>query len=205
MTKHFNELIQRSKRTLAKEVLPMLPINGVITKKLNPKVRIIDVGWRHPIPMIARDNGKPLKNVVVKMAMAAQNDSSHLPKLRDYPEIKKNEALDNQIWEILQSRAEHPTTRYVRGRILNSIKGGYSVGVARLIGFLPNNLSLPQQKISRSSASTSATLKTFYLELVESKTKNLVVSRKQIVEQWICKNPDWLLKKLVHRQSHKGE
>ena len=77
--------------------------------------------------------------------------------------------------------------RWVTGRILNSVRGGYSVGVYGIVGFLPKN------QILKLDLHSFGKLKTFKIMNCNSKRLNLSLSRLEVENDW-C---EWnLLKKL---------
>lgn len=79
---------------------------------------------------------------------------------------------EETIWKEIQDK------KYVNGRILNHVNGGYSVGIGGLVAFLPkNHLGDAKEKVM-------GQLKTFSLLKVNKQTNNVIVSRLSAIEAW---------------------
>lgn len=79
---------------------------------------------------------------------------------------------EETIWKEIQDK------KYINGRILNYVNGGYSVGIGGLVAFLPkNHLGDIKEKVM-------GQLKTFSLLKVNRSTNNVIVSRLSAVEAW---------------------
>nr|YP_007890465.1 ribosomal protein S1 [Andalucia godoyi]AGH23959.1 ribosomal protein S1 [Andalucia godoyi] len=77
---------------------------------------------------------------------------------------------ENAIWDLLQKK------KYVNGRILNSVHGGYSVGIAGIVAFLPKNHVGDDHALGQ--------LKTFSILKANREKKNVIVSRLSALEAW---------------------
>lgn len=77
---------------------------------------------------------------------------------------------EQAIWDSLQKK------KYVNGRILNSVHGGYSVGIAGIVAFLPKNHVGDDHALGQ--------LKTFSILKANREKKNVIVSRFSALEAW---------------------
>lgn len=79
---------------------------------------------------------------------------------------------EQTLWkEIIQKK-------YINGRILNPVNGGYSVGIGGLVAFLPRN------HLGDIKDKTIGELKTFTLLKSNSINNNVIVSRLSAIEAW---------------------
>lgn len=79
---------------------------------------------------------------------------------------------EKALWDAIESK------KYVNGRILNSVHGGYSVGIGGLVAFLPkNHLGEHHEKML-------GQLKTFSILRANRENNNVIVSRLSALEAW---------------------
>lgn len=79
---------------------------------------------------------------------------------------------EKAIWDFIENK------KYVNGRILNSVHGGYSVGIGGIVAFLPkNHLGENQEKVL-------GQLKTFSILRANRDSNNVIVSRLSALEAW---------------------
>lgn len=90
------------------------------------------------------------------------------------------------IWDSLEEK------KYVNGRILNYVNGGYSVGIGGLVAFLPkNHLGDLKEKLM-------GQLKTFSILKMNKANNNVIVSRLSALEAWKTKRSA-----VAHRRNSK--
>lgn len=79
---------------------------------------------------------------------------------------------EKAIWDHVEKK------KYVNGRILNAVHGGYSVGIGGIVAFLPkNHLGEHHEKML-------GQLKTFSVIKANRETNNVIVSRLSALEAW---------------------
>lgn len=79
---------------------------------------------------------------------------------------------EKAIWDAVEKK------KYVNGRVLNAVHGGYSVGIGGLVAFLPkNHLGEHHDKIL-------GQLKTFSVLKASRDNNNVIVSRLSALEAW---------------------
>lgn len=79
---------------------------------------------------------------------------------------------EKMIWDYIEDK------KYINGRILNHVNGGYSVGIGGLVAFLPkNHLGDPKEKVM-------GQLKTFSILKANRINNNVIVSRLSALEAW---------------------
>lgn len=89
---------------------------------------------------------------------------------------------EKYIWDTLEDK------KYINGRILNTVNGGYSVGIGGLVAFLPKN------HLGDLKDTSIGQLKTFALLKMNKSNNNVIVSRLSALEAW---------KKKTHINSYK--
>lgn len=88
--------------------------------------------------------------------------------------IKKNAALTFKLIVNLFLKQRSIKKFYIKGRILNLVRGGYSVGVGGLIGFLPASHSC------KTLAYKLGELSSFYVASLNKLQKKFVLSQRRI-------------------------
>lgn len=171
---NFKQLIQQSTlRNLNKNIT----LSGYLVREKDPI--IINVGLKKSVLFDpSKYNAKFEHNDNILFTL----DNKYQPKYSEQLEAKKR---NNLIWKELNYR--YKTGQFVEGRILNAIKGGYSVGIGGIIAFLPQSHTLK----TRSTNSLIGILKTFSLLKVDSIAQNIIVSRKRAIQLWAKKFPTY--------------
>lgn len=103
-------------------------------------------------------------------------DKDQLPH---YSITKKETKKDfDEIWKLLSLNRKQ-----VHGIILNEVKGGYSVGVSGIVGFLPQSQIIIPNNIEKNSSFLNS-MKVFSIISLDPKNKNIVLSRLQPLESY---------------------
>jgi ribosomal protein S1 len=88
--------------------------------------------------------------------------------------IKKHYFLNFNVFLFIFLKQKQKKKRYIKGRILNLTKGGYSIGVCGFVGFLPNSHTL--LKLSKSIG----IINSFYIITINKKKKNFIFSQRRM-------------------------
>lgn len=157
-------------------------IKGVILKVTKTHV-LIHVGLKQEIfiPL------KELKNSSVHAKRAQYVVGSSISLFLEDLETPMGDLVVNhhksyQLLHYSRIWNELVNSTYVNGWVLNSVNGGYSVGVGGIVAFLPKNQVLP----IRFPRFFIRSFKTYKVSVLKESPfqKNIVLSRKQAVLSW---------------------
>lgn len=180
--KSFSKLYKNSSSSF--KIRPGLLLEGSIieTKK---NIVSIDVGLKSPVLFLSEELRRYTDFLKVGEGSSKFKKGErfvfYLDSMNGYDgdivlnNLKALKALKNKsIWDSIAGR------KFVNGRVLNHINGGFSVGIGGLVTFLPQN----QTFRAKNPEIYIKSLKTFYILKVNSSKRNIVVSRKIAVNQW---------------------
>lgn len=180
--KSFSNLYRNSSSSFS--IRPGLILEGSVSEA-KKDIITIDVGLKTPILFLSEE----LRRYTDFLKMDTKNFGFkkgehfvfHLDSMAGFDgdvvlsNSKALKALKNKsIWDSIVDR------KFVNGRVLNHVNGGYSVGIGGLVTFLPQNQSFRPKNPELYVKS----LRTFYILKTNSSKRNVVVSRKIAVNQW---------------------
>jgi ribosomal protein S1 len=129
---------------------------------------VVDIGLKNPILVDSSFKSTNKKTEIFHIDSIDIKENSVY--LSSYQESSTNYLLTNELWNYLVTNKS-----YINGVILNTIKGGYSVGIAGIVAFLPLNQYLPVNN----SYGFIGKRKTFSVLNINTEKQNVVLSRKK--------------------------
>ena len=198
MTESFAELFEQSEARLAK-LKPGAIVTGSVVE-IRGDVVVINAGLKSegivPIEQFRNEEGE-LEVAVgddVKVALdAIENGFGETI-------LSREKAKRAMVWDELEEALENNET--ITGRISGKVKGGFTVDIKDVRGFLPG--SLVDVRPVRDSTYLEGKELEFKLIKLDRKRNNIVVSRRAVVESEHSEEREALLEKLVEGAVLKG-
>ena len=198
MTESFAELFEASQTNLAKLKVGSIVIGTVV--EVRSDVVVINAGLKSegivPIEQFRNDDGTLTVAVgdEVKVALdAIENGFGETV-------LSREKAKRSMVWDELEEALEANAT--ITGRISGKVKGGFTVDIKDVRGFLPG--SLVDVRPVRDSAYLEGKELEFKLIKLDRKRNNIVVSRRAVVESEHSEEREQLMEKLVEGAILKG-
>ncbi|KGO99350.1 30S ribosomal protein S1 [Novilysobacter defluvii] len=191
MTESFAELFEQSEARLAK-LKPGAIVTGTVVE-IRGDVVVINAGLKSegivPIEQFRNEEGEieVEKGDEVKVALdAIENGFGETI-------LSREKAKRAMVWDELEEALENNET--ITGRISGKVKGGFTVDIKDVRGFLPG--SLVDVRPVRDSTYLEGKELEFKLIKLDRKRNNIVVSRRAVVESEHSEEREALLEKLV--------
>ncbi|GAB3333628.1 30S ribosomal protein S1 [Marilutibacter aestuarii] len=198
MTESFAELFEQSQQNLAK-LKPGAIVTGVVVE-VRGDVVVINAGLKSegivPIEQFRNDAGEidVAEGDEVKVALdSIENGFGETV-------LSREKAKRAMVWDELEQALENNDT--ITGRISGKVKGGFTVDIKDVRGFLPG--SLVDVRPVRDSAYLEGKELEFKLIKLDRKRNNIVVSRRAVVESEYSAEREQLMEKLVEGAVLKG-
>ena len=198
MTESFAELFEASQTNLAKLKVGSIVIGTVV--EVRSDVVVINAGLKSegivPIEQFRNDDGTLTVAVgdEVKVALdAIENGFGETV-------LSREKAKRSMVWDELEEALEANAT--ITGRISGKVKGGFTVDIKDVRGFLPG--SLVDVRPVRDSTYLEGKELEFKLIKLDRKRNNIVVSRRAVVESEHSEEREQLMEKLVEGAILKG-
>src|SRR5690554_6105865 len=198
MTESFAELFEQSEGYLAK-----LKVGSIVTGtvvQVRTDVVVINAGLKSegivPIEQFRNEAGEidVAEGDVVKVALDALENGFGETVL------SREKAKRAMVWDELEEALEKNET--ITGRISGKVKGGFTVDIKDVRGFLPG--SLVDVRPVRDSTYLEGKELEFKLIKLDRKRNNIVVSRRAVVESEHSEEREQLMEKLVEGAILKG-
>ena len=197
MSENFAALLDESLNTL--EMQPGTIVSGVVLD-LNKEWVTVHVGLKSE-GVIPLDEFKDVEGKVdikvgdeIEVALEAVEDGYGETR------ISREKARKISAWKNLEEALE--TGEFVSGKVLNRVKGGFSVEVDVIKAFLPG--SLVDIRPVKEAPELENTIQEFKVIKLDYKRNNVVLSRKAVLEQINSAEKVELLKNLEEGQIVKG-
>lgn len=198
MTESFAELFEQSEQYLAKLKPGSIVVGTVV--EVRSDVVVINAGLKSegivPIEQFRNDDGE-IEIAVgdqVKVALdAIENGFGETV-------LSREKAKRAMVWDELEEALEKNET--ITGRISGKVKGGFTVDIKDVRGFLPG--SLVDVRPVRDSTYLEGKELEFKLIKLDRKRNNIVVSRRAVVESEHSEEREQLMEKLVEGAILKG-
>ncbi|HEU4775152.1 MAG TPA: 30S ribosomal protein S1 [Lysobacter sp.] len=198
MTESFAELFEQSEQFLAKLKPGSIVVGTVV--EVRGDVVVINAGLKSegivPIEQFRNDDGEIDVGVgdQVKVALdAIENGFGETV-------LSREKAKRAMVWDELEEALEKNET--ITGRISGKVKGGFTVDIKDVRGFLPG--SLVDVRPVRDSTYLEGKELEFKLIKLDRKRNNIVVSRRAVVESEHSEEREQLMEKLVEGAILKG-
>ncbi|HUH90119.1 MAG TPA: 30S ribosomal protein S1 [Lysobacter sp.] len=198
MTESFAELFEQSEQFLAKLKPGSIVVGTVV--EVRGDVVVINAGLKSegivPIEQFRNDDGEIDVAVgdQVKVALdAIENGFGETV-------LSREKAKRAMVWDELEEALEKNET--ITGRISGKVKGGFTVDIKDVRGFLPG--SLVDVRPVRDSTYLEGKELEFKLIKLDRKRNNIVVSRRAVVESEHSEEREQLMEKLVEGAILKG-
>ncbi|MBB1060497.1 30S ribosomal protein S1 [Marilutibacter spongiae] len=198
MTESFAELFEQSQQNLAK-LKPGAIVTGTVVE-VRGDVVVINAGLKSegivPIEQFRNDAGEidVAEGDEVKVALdSIENGFGETV-------LSREKAKRAMVWDELEQALENNDT--ITGRISGKVKGGFTVDIKDVRGFLPG--SLVDVRPVRDSAYLEGKELEFKLIKLDRKRNNIVVSRRAVVESEYSAEREQLMEKLVEGAVLKG-
>ena len=198
MTESFAELFEQSQQYLAK-LKPGAIVTGVVVE-VRGDVVVINAGLKSegivPIEQFRNDAGEidVAEGDEVKVALdSIENGFGETV-------LSREKAKRAMVWDELEQALEKNET--ITGRISGKVKGGFTVDIKDVRGFLPG--SLVDVRPVRDSAYLEGKELEFKLIKLDRKRNNVVVSRRAVVESEHSEEREQLMDKLQEGAILKG-
>ncbi|UHQ21369.1 30S ribosomal protein S1 [Lysobacter sp. 5GHs7-4] len=198
MTESFAELFEQSQQYLAK-LKPGAIVTGVVVE-VRGDVVVINAGLKSegivPIEQFRNDAGEidVAEGDEVKVALdSIENGFGETV-------LSREKAKRAMVWDELEEALEKNET--ITGRISGKVKGGFTVDIKDVRGFLPG--SLVDVRPVRDSAYLEGKELEFKLIKLDRKRNNIVVSRRAVVESEYSVEREQLMEKLQEGAILKG-
>ncbi|MBF6024778.1 30S ribosomal protein S1 [Lysobacter niastensis] len=198
MTESFAELFEQSQTNLAK-LKPGAIVTGVVVE-VRGDVVVINAGLKSegivPIEQFRNDAGEidVAEGDEVKVALdSIENGFGETI-------LSREKAKRAMVWDELEQALEKNET--ITGRISGKVKGGFTVDIKDVRGFLPG--SLVDVRPVRDSAYLEGKELEFKLIKLDRKRNNIVVSRRAVVESEYSVEREQLMEKLQEGAILKG-
>ena len=197
MSENFAALLDESLNTL--EMQPGTIVSGVVLD-LNKEWVTVHVGLKSegviPLDEFKDVEGKVDINVGDEIEVALEAVEDGYGETR----ISREKARKISAWKNLEEALE--TGEFVTGKVLNRVKGGFSVEVDVIKAFLPG--SLVDIRPVKEAPELENTIQEFKVIKLDYKRNNVVLSRKAVLEQINSAEKVELLKNLEEGQIVKG-
>jgi len=197
MSENFAALLDESLNTL--EMQPGTIVSGVVLD-LDKEWVTVHVGLKSegviPLDEFKDVEGKVDINVGDEIEVALEAVEDGYGETR----ISREKARKISAWKNLEEALE--TGEFVTGKVLNRVKGGFSVEVDVIKAFLPG--SLVDIRPVKEAPELENTIQEFKVIKLDYKRNNVVLSRKAVLEQINSAEKVELLKNLEEGQSVKG-
>ncbi|RDZ28454.1 30S ribosomal protein S1 [Lysobacter silvisoli] len=198
MTESFAELFEQSQQYLAK-LKPGAIVTGTVVE-VRGDVVVINAGLKSegivPIEQFRNDAGEidVAEGDEVKVALdSIENGFGETV-------LSREKAKRAMVWDELEAALEKNET--ITGRISGKVKGGFTVDIKDVRGFLPG--SLVDVRPVRDSAYLEGKELEFKLIKLDRKRNNIVVSRRAVVESEYSVEREQLMEKLQEGAILKG-
>jgi len=197
MSENFAALLDESLNTL--EMQPGTIVSGVVLD-LDKEWVTVHVGLKSegviPLDEFKDVEGKVDINVGDEIEVALEAVEDGYGETR----ISREKARKISAWKNLEEALE--TGEFVTGKVLNRVKGGFSVEVDVIKAFLPG--SLVYIRPVKEAPELENTIQEFKVIKLDYKRNNVVLSRKAVLEQINSAEKVELLKNLEEGQIVKG-
>ena len=197
MSENFAALLDESLNTL--EMQPGTIVSGVVLD-LDKEWVTVHVGLKSegiiPVDEFKDVEGKVDINVGDEIEVALEAVEDGYGETR----ISREKARKISAWKNLEEALE--TGEFVTGKVLNRVKGGFSVEVDVVKAFLPG--SLVDIRPVKEAPELENTIQEFKVIKLDYKRNNVVLSRKAVLEQINSAEKVELLKNLEEGQIVKG-
>ena len=197
MSENFAALLDESLNTL--EMQPGTIVSGVVLD-LDKEWVTVHVGLKSegviPLDEFKDVEGKVNINVGDEIEVALEAVEDGYGETR----ISREKARRISAWKNLEEALE--TGEFVAGKVLNRVKGGFSVEVDVIKAFLPG--SLVDIRPVKEAPELENTIQEFKVIKLDYKRNNVVLSRKAVLEQINSAEKVELLKNLEEGQIVKG-
>jgi small subunit ribosomal protein S1 len=198
MTESFAELFEQSQTNLAK-LKPGAIVTGIVVE-VRGDVVVINAGLKSegivPIEQFRNDAGEidVAEGDEVKVALdSIENGFGETV-------LSREKAKRSMVWDELEEALQANAT--ITGRISGKVKGGFTVDIKDVRGFLPG--SLVDVRPVRDSAYLEGKELEFKLIKLDRKRNNIVVSRRAVVESEYSVEREQLMEKLQEGAILKG-
>ena len=198
MTESFAELFEQSQTNLAK-LKPGAIVTGTVVE-VRGDVVVINAGLKSegivPIEQFRNDAGEIDVGVGDEVKVALDSIENGFGETV----LSREKAKRAMVWDELEQALEKNET--ITGRISGKVKGGFTVDIKDVRGFLPG--SLVDVRPVRDSAYLGGKELEFKLIKLDRKRNNVVVSRRAVVESEYSVEREQLLEKLQEGAILKG-
>ena len=198
MTESFAELFEQSQQNLAK-LKPGAIVTGVVVE-VRGDVVVINAGLKSegivPIEQFRNDAGEIDVGVGDEVKVALDSIENGFGETV----LSREKAKRAMVWDELEQALEKNET--ITGRISGKVKGGFTVDIKDVRGFLPG--SLVDVRPVRDSSYLEGKELEFKLIKLDRKRNNIVVSRRAVVESEHSEEREQLMEKLVEGAVLKG-
>ncbi|WP_133478349.1 30S ribosomal protein S1 [Cognatilysobacter segetis] len=198
MTESFAELFEASQTNLAK-LKPGSIVTGIVVE-VRGDVVVINAGLKSegivPIEQFRNDAGEIDVGVGDEVKVALDSIENGFGETV----LSREKAKRAMVWDELEQALEKNET--ITGRISGKVKGGFTVDIKDVRGFLPG--SLVDVRPVRDSSYLEGKELEFKLIKLDRKRNNIVVSRRAVVESEHSEEREQLMEKLVEGAVLKG-
>ena len=198
MTESFAELFEQSQAHLAKLKPGAIVIGTVV--EVRGDVVVINAGLKSegivPIEQFRNDDGTLTVAVGDEVKVALDSLENGFGETV----LSREKAKRSMVWDELEEALEANAT--ITGRISGKVKGGFTVDIKDVRGFLPG--SLVDVRPVRDSTYLEGKELEFKLIKLDRKRNNIVVSRRAVVESEHSEEREQLMEKLVEGAVLKG-
>lgn len=198
MTESFAELFEQSEARLAK-LKPGAIVTGTVVD-VRGDVVVINAGLKSegivPIEQFRNEAGEIDVGVGDEVKVALDSIENGFGETV----LSREKAKRAMVWDELEEALEKNET--ITGRISGKVKGGFTVDIKDVRGFLPG--SLVDVRPVRDSSYLEGKELEFKLIKLDRKRNNIVVSRRAVVESEHSEEREALMEKLVEGAVLKG-
>jgi small subunit ribosomal protein S1 len=198
MTESFAELFEQSQTNLAKLKPGSIVIGTVVD--VRGDVVVINAGLKSegivPIEQFRNDAGEIDVGIGDEVKVALDSIENGFGETV----LSREKAKRSMVWDELEEALQANAT--ITGRISGKVKGGFTVDIKDVRGFLPG--SLVDVRPVRDSSYLEGKELEFKLIKLDRKRNNIVVSRRAVVESEHSEEREQLLEKLVEGAVLKG-
>ena len=198
MTESFAELFEQSQNNLAKLKPGSIVVGTVV--EVRSDVVVINAGLKSegivPIEQFRNDDGTLTVAVGDEVKVALDSLENGFGETV----LSREKAKRSMVWDELEEALEANAT--ITGRISGKVKGGFTVDIKDVRGFLPG--SLVDVRPVRDSTYLEGKELEFKLIKLDRKRNNIVVSRRAVVESEHSEEREQLMEKLVEGAILKG-
>ncbi|KIQ96129.1 30S ribosomal protein S1 [Lysobacter sp. A03] len=198
MTESFAELFEQSEQYLS-NLKPGSIVVGTVVE-VRSDVVVINAGLKSegivPIEQFRNDDGEIDIAVGDKIKVALDAIENGFGETV----LSREKAKRAMVWDELEEALENNET--ITGRISGKVKGGFTVDIKDVRGFLPG--SLVDVRPVRDSTYLEGKELEFKLIKLDRKRNNIVVSRRAVVESEHSEEREQLMEKLVEGAILKG-